>query len=68
MSAGLPTNVTQANNQLTPFSGQGTASNDFGYWKLNSLAPVPLPAALPLLLSGLALTGALRAKVGRGLS
>ena len=29
MSAGLPTNVTQANNQLTPFAGQGTASNDF---------------------------------------
>jgi len=65
MSAGLPSNVTQANNQLTPFAGQGTASNDFGYWKLTSLAPVPLPAALPLLLSGLALTGALRAKVGR---
>jgi len=66
MSAGLPSNVTQANNQLTPFAGQGTASNDFGYWKLTSLAPVPLPAALPLLLSGLALTGALRAKVSRG--
>jgi hypothetical protein len=34
----------------------GTASDD-GYWQLQSLTPVPLPAALPLLLSGLGAFG-----------
>jgi hypothetical protein len=58
-SAGLPTLVGPDANTITPFAGQGVASNDAGYWKLQSFVttPVPLPAALPLLLSGLGLFG-----------
>lgn len=34
-------------------SNQENGVNDSGYWELTSLTPVPLPAGLPLLLSGL---------------
>jgi hypothetical protein len=57
-SQGMMFNIQVANNLINPASG-GVA-NDFGYWKLESLTPVPLPAALPLLLSGLGLFGAAR--------
>jgi hypothetical protein len=50
-SQGTLFNIQVANNLINPASGG--VSNDFGYWKLESLTPVPLPAALPLLLSGL---------------
>ena len=50
-SQGTLFNIQVANNLINPASG-GVA-NDFGYWKLESLTPVPLPAGLPLLLSGL---------------
>ena len=52
-SQGTLFNIQVDNNQINPASGG--VSNDFGYWKLESLTPVPLPAALPLLLSGLGL-------------
>jgi hypothetical protein len=41
-------------------SNQMNGVNDSGYWKLNSLTSVPLPAGLPLLLSGLGVLGAMR--------
>lgn len=50
-SQGTLFNIQMDNNLINPASGG--VSNDFGYWKLESLTPVPLPAALPLLLSGL---------------
>ncbi len=50
-SQGTLFNIQVANNLINPASGG--VSNDFGYWKLESLTPVPLPAGLPLLLSGL---------------
>lgn len=50
-SQGTLFNIQVDNNQINPATG-GVA-NDFGYWKLESLTTVPLPAALPLLLSGL---------------
>ena len=52
-SQGTLFNIQVANNLINPASGG--VSNDFGYWKLESLTPVPVPAALPLLLSGLGL-------------
>lgn len=51
------TNIQAVSAQINPASG-GVA-NDSGYWKLQSLTPVPLPAAMPLLLSGIAGLGAL---------
>jgi hypothetical protein len=47
---GLPTNVGAV-------SFQYNGVNDSGVWQLESLTPVPLPAGLPLLLSGLGLLG-----------
>jgi hypothetical protein len=47
---GLPTNVQAASYQYNGVS-------DSGVWQLQSLTPVPLPAGLPLLLSGLGLVG-----------
>jgi hypothetical protein len=47
---GLPTNVQAASYQYNGVS-------DSGVWQLESLTPVPLPAGLPLLLSGLGLLG-----------
>jgi hypothetical protein len=45
-SAGLPSLVAQDSNSITPFAGQGAASNDAGYWELKSFqTPVPVPAA-----------------------
>jgi hypothetical protein len=49
-AAGSATNV-QAD------SYQYQAANDSGVWQLQSLTPVPLPAGLPLFLSGLGLLG-----------
>jgi hypothetical protein len=49
-SQGLPTNVQAASYQYN-------GVNDSGVWQLESLTPVPLPAGLPLLLSGLGLLG-----------
>jgi hypothetical protein len=53
------TNIQSVSAQINPASG-GVA-NDSGYWELQSLTPivVPLPAALPLLLSGIAGLGAI---------
>jgi hypothetical protein len=53
--AGLP---SLAGNSITP-TFPPWSSNDSGYWVMTSFAPpaVPLPAALPLLLSGLAGVG-----------
>jgi hypothetical protein len=45
---GLPTNVGAVSYQYNGVS-------DSGVWQLESLTPVPLPAGLPLLLSGLGL-------------
>jgi len=52
------TNIRAVSAQINPLSG-GVA-NDSGYWKLRSLTPtvVPLPAAMPLFLSGIARLGA----------
>jgi hypothetical protein len=47
---GLATNVQAASYQYN-------GVNDSGVWQLESLTPVPLPAGLPLLLSGLGLLG-----------
>ena len=57
-SQGTLFNIQVANNLINPASGG--VSNDFGYWKLESLTPVPLPAGLPLLVSGLGVIGVLR--------
>jgi hypothetical protein len=55
---GPPSNVGLAGNTLTP-TFPPWSSNDSGYWHMKSfdVAVVPLPAALPLLLSGLAAFG-----------
>jgi hypothetical protein len=55
-AAGLVGNVGPSSAGITPQASQGVAANDAGYWVLNSsvTTPVPVPAALPLLLSGLA--------------
>jgi len=57
-SQGTLFNIQVANNLINP--GSGGVANDFGYWKLDSLTPVPLPAALPLLLAGLGALGVAR--------
>ena len=57
-SQGTLFNIQVSNNLINPASGG--VSNDFGYWKLESLTPVPLPAALPLLMSGLGMLAAVR--------
>jgi hypothetical protein len=49
----LTSNLGLASNQMN-------GVNDSGYWTLDSLTPVPLPAGLPLLLSGLVALGAMR--------
>jgi len=63
---GPPAAVGLDGNGITPFAGQGVASNDAGYWKLATLETgvptVPVPAALPLLISGLAGFGGLLAR------
>jgi len=50
-----PSIIGAASNNMTPFVGAPTV--DAGYWRMTSfqtgVSPVPLPAALPLLLSGL---------------
>jgi hypothetical protein len=50
-----PSIIGAASNNMTPFVGPATV--DAGYWRMTSfqtgVSPVPLPAALPLLLSGL---------------
>jgi hypothetical protein len=60
--AGLPANVGLAGNTITP-TFPPWSSNDSGYWRLSSFQTtvVPLPAALPLMLSGLASLGGLAA-------
>jgi hypothetical protein len=57
-SQGTLFNIQVANNLINP-AGGGVA-NDFGYWKLESLTPVPLPGAMPLLLSALGMIGMAR--------
>jgi hypothetical protein len=48
------TNIQPESNQITAIvNGQSVQTDDSGYWKLESLTPTPLPAGLPLLLSGL---------------
>jgi hypothetical protein len=42
---------------VQPDSFQYNGVNDSGVWQLESLTPVPLPAGLPLLLSGLGIFG-----------
>ena len=51
-------------NLSTNSVGSPTAY-DSGYWELSSVAPVPLPAGLPLLLSGLGLLGLGRRRAAR---
>ncbi len=52
-SPGTTTEPGLANNSFTP---SGEAANvDSGYWKLANVSAVPLPAALPLVVSGLGL-------------
>jgi hypothetical protein len=63
-SQGTLFNIQVDNNQINPASGG--VSNDFGYWKLESLTPVPVPAALPLLLSGLGMLGVVRRRHWKG--
>lgn len=48
--------VTLAGNSITPSFPPFSAS-DAGYWKFDGVTPVPLPAALPLLLGGLGFLG-----------
>jgi hypothetical protein len=63
-AAGQAALVASDSNGITPFAGQGSATGDAGYWKLDSLVPVPLPAAAGLLLGGLgALCGAFRRRL-----
>jgi hypothetical protein len=53
-------NLVEAQGSATnvqPASYQYNGVNDSGVWQLESLTPVPLPAGLPLLLSGLGLLG-----------
>jgi hypothetical protein len=50
--AGLVGNVAPGSNNVTPGIGGPAASVDAGYWELQPTA-VPVPAALPLLLSGI---------------
>ena len=54
-----PANVGLDSNGITPFAGQGVATTDSGYWQLTGVSTVPVPAALPLLFSGLAGLGGL---------
>jgi hypothetical protein len=49
----LPTGLGNGGNTINP----PNAIADGGYWMLASAAPVPLPATLPLVLSGLAALG-----------
>jgi hypothetical protein len=59
---GPPSNVGLAANGITP-TFPPWASNDSGYWRMSSFEAtvVPLPAALPLLVTGLASLGGLAA-------
>ena len=58
--AGLPGTVGVDSNGITPFAGQGVAASDAGYWQLESLTPVPLPATAWLLVSGIGAIAAAR--------
>jgi hypothetical protein len=63
---GPPSNVGPGANTITP-SYPPWSSNDAGYWRMTSFNPptVPVPAALPLLLSGLAGLAGVIARRGR---
>jgi hypothetical protein len=54
-----PSIISLDSHNIQPGAGAGAASVDAGYWRLTSLQPVPLPAALPLLLAGLTGLGGL---------